>query len=103
MVTDIAKPLAPQKGAIVEVNAGPGLLMHIKPETGLPRPVGKAIVDNLFGHTGDARIPVVGITGDAPVTAPVSAWWHVYLSCPANTRDWRPAAACSWANARCKT
>ena len=72
VVTDIAKPLAPQKGAIVEVNAGPGLLMHIKPETGLPRPVGKAIVDNLFGHTGDARIPVVGITGDAPVTAPVS-------------------------------
>jgi len=40
VVTDISKPMAPQQGAIVEVNAGPGLLMHIKPETGTPRPVG---------------------------------------------------------------
>jgi cyanophycin synthetase len=72
VVTDISKPMAPQHGAIVEVNAGPGLLMHIKPETGTPRPVGKAIVDHLFGPESDGRIPVVGITGDAADTLPVA-------------------------------
>ncbi len=64
---DISRPLAEQRGAIVEVNAGPGLLMHIKPADGTPRPVGPAIVDHLFPEIGgkpdDGRIPVVGITG----------------------------------------
>jgi cyanophycin synthetase len=72
VVTDISKPLAPQQGAIVEVNAGPGLLMHIKPETGTPRPVGKAIVDHLFGPGSNGRIPVVGIAGDSLTTTPVA-------------------------------
>ncbi|RZT42876.1 cyanophycin synthetase [Cupriavidus agavae] len=64
---DISRPLAGQRGAVVEVNAGPGLLMHIKPADGEPRPVGRAIVDHLFpsrnGVEDDGRIPVVGITG----------------------------------------
>ncbi len=60
---DISRPLAEQGGAIVEVNAGPGLLMHIKPVIGTPRPVGEAIVDHLFPNQGDGRVPVVGITG----------------------------------------
>ena len=72
VATDISKPLGPQGGAIVEVNAGPGLLMHIKPETGTPRPVGKDIVDHLFGNESDGRIPVVGITGETTVTTPVA-------------------------------
>ncbi|MGL4407905.1 cyanophycin synthetase [Zoogloea sp.] len=60
---DITKPLAEQGGAIVEVNAGPSLLMHLKPGVGQPRPVGEAIVAHLFEKDSDARIPVVGITG----------------------------------------
>ncbi|HMV18857.1 MAG TPA: cyanophycin synthetase [Zoogloea sp.] len=60
---DISLPLGAQKGAIVEVNAGPGLLMHIKPGVGEPRPVGEAIVAHLFEHDADSRIPVVGVTG----------------------------------------
>ncbi|MFZ3038023.1 MAG: cyanophycin synthetase [Rugosibacter sp.] len=60
---DISQPLAPQQGAIVEVNAGPGLLMHLKPASGQPRPVGEAIVDYLFPPGSQTRIPVVGITG----------------------------------------
>ncbi|MCP2835026.1 hypothetical protein NK896_24170, partial [Salmonella enterica subsp. enterica serovar Typhimurium] len=39
MVEDIRRPLREQGGAIVEVNAGPGLLMHLKPAEGQPRPV----------------------------------------------------------------
>lgn len=60
---DISRPLAEQGGAIVEVNAGPGLLMHLKPASGEPRPVGIAILDSLFPENESGRIPVVGITG----------------------------------------
>ena len=60
---DISRPLAEQGGAIVEINAGPGLLMHLKPASGQPRPVGRAIVDSLFTEAESGRIPVVGICG----------------------------------------
>ena len=65
---DVAKPLAPQGGAIVEVNAGPGLLMHLKPADGPPRPVGRAIVDHLFAGEDNGRISVVGVTGTRGTT-----------------------------------
>jgi len=69
---DIARPLAEQGGAIVEVNAGPSLLMHLKPAAGRPRPVGEAIVDHLFppgqNDTQRGRIPVVGIAGSRDTT-----------------------------------
>ena len=60
---DISQPLDGQRGAIVEVNAGPGLLMHLKPAEGQARPVGKAIVDSLFADDSSGRIPIVGIAG----------------------------------------
>ncbi len=60
---DISRPLAEQGGAIVEVNAGPGLLMHLKPVSGKPRPVGMDILNSLFPADVNGRIPVVGITG----------------------------------------
>ncbi|RJF97333.1 cyanophycin synthetase [Noviherbaspirillum saxi] len=60
---DISRPLEEQGGAIVEVNAGPGLLMHLKPASGQPRPVGRAIVDHLFPEQDNGRIPLVGVTG----------------------------------------
>ena len=60
---DISRPLGEQGGVIVEVNAAPGLRMHLEPSVGISRPVGKAIVDALFpaGETG--RIPIVAVTG----------------------------------------
>lgn len=63
VVEDISRPLAEQEGAIVEVNAGPGLLMHIKPAIGKPQPVGEAIINHLFPDQNQGRIPVVGVTG----------------------------------------
>lgn len=63
VVDDVSRPLDEQGGAIVEVNAGPGLLMHLKPAVGRPRPVGEAIVDHLFPAGADGRIPIVGIAG----------------------------------------
>ena len=65
---DISRPLEETKGAIIEVNAGPGLLMHVKPAVGQPRPVGKAIVEHLFGPNESGRIPVVGIVGSQQTT-----------------------------------
>lgn len=64
VVPDIGQPLPPQGGAIVEVNAGPGLLMHLKPATGQPQPVGDAIVAHLFPNGARARVPIIGLLAD---------------------------------------
>jgi cyanophycin synthetase len=63
VVEDVSRPFDEQRGAIVEVNAGPGLLMHLKPAEGEARPVGQAIVSSLFPAGESGRIPIVGITG----------------------------------------
>jgi cyanophycin synthetase len=69
VVEDISRPLTEQGGAIVEVNAGPGLLMHLKPGVGKPRPVGEAIVNHLFPDGATGRIPVIGVTGSQGKTS----------------------------------
>ena len=63
LALDIGRPLEEQGGAIVEVNAGPGLRMHLEPSAGQARPVGEAIVDLLFPAAENGRIPVVAVTG----------------------------------------
>ena len=60
---DISKPLDEQRGVIVEVNAGPGLRMHLEPSSGSPRPVGEAIIDMMFPDNQNGRIPLVAVTG----------------------------------------
>ncbi len=61
ITSDISKPLAETNGAVVEVNAGPGLRMHLEPSEGKGRPVGKAIVSMLFPKPAKALIPVIAI------------------------------------------
>lgn len=88
---DIALPLDGQQAAVVEVNAGPSLLMHLKPEFGEPQPVGEAIVDSLFPADRDGRIPIVGVAGTSGMTivARLVAWLlqlsgkHVGVACAA--------------------
>jgi cyanophycin synthetase len=63
VATDISRPLEEQRAAIVEINAGPGLRMHLEPSAGKSRPVGEAIVDMLFPRGSNGRIPVVAVTG----------------------------------------
>jgi cyanophycin synthetase len=76
VLEDISRPLAGQRGAVIEVNASPGLLAHLKPVGGQPRPIGKAIVDHLFGPDKNGRIPIVGISGTQGTTriARLVAW-----------------------------
>lgn len=68
VVEDISRPVIEQHGAIVEVNAGPGLLMHLKPAAGQPRPVGQAIVEHLFPIGENGRIPIVAVSGNSGTT-----------------------------------
>jgi len=63
VMEDCSKPMKSQQAAVIEVNASPGLLYHIKPAVGTPRNVGKAIVEHLFEPEANGRIPVVGVTG----------------------------------------
>ncbi|TDP80744.1 cyanophycin synthetase [Aquabacterium commune] len=56
-------PLEDQNGGIVEVNAAPGLRMHLSPSYGKGRNVGEAVINNLYKPGDDGRIPVVAVTG----------------------------------------
>jgi cyanophycin synthetase len=60
---DISEPMPESGAGIVEVNASPGLRMHLRPTVGRSRDVGGAIVDLLFPKGTSARIPVVAVTG----------------------------------------
>ncbi|SIN78621.1 cyanophycin synthetase [Singulisphaera sp. GP187] len=60
---DISRPLEEQGGVVVEVNAGPGLRMHLEPSSGTPRPVGEAIIDMMFPEGENGRIPLIAVTG----------------------------------------
>jgi len=65
----IAEPVPPvASGAevtagVIEVNAVPGLRMHLAPVRGRTRDVGDAIVQAMFPGGSDGRIPTVAITG----------------------------------------
>ncbi|GJI94492.1 cyanophycin synthetase [Duganella caerulea] len=76
VAADISRPLEEQGGAVIEVNASPGLLAHLKPAAGEPRNVGEAIVDHLFAPDEDGRMPIVGITGKhgATMASRLIAW-----------------------------
>ena len=74
---DISRPLSETGGAIVEVNAGPGLLMHLKPAEGLPRNVGKAIVDYMFPPGDEKTFPLIGASGSSGTTLVTRLMFHL--------------------------
>ncbi|MEO5952316.1 MAG: cyanophycin synthetase, partial [Chloroflexia bacterium] len=76
--TNIKRPLAEQGGGIVEVNAAPGLRMHVYPSEGKSRPVGDAIIDLLFPGKSDARVPIISITGTNGKTTTTRMIAHIY-------------------------
>ena len=60
---NVHRPLEEQGGGIVELNAAPGLRMHLQPSYGKGRAVGEAIIANMFADGDDARIPLVAVAG----------------------------------------
>jgi cyanophycin synthetase len=73
----VLKPIEEQGGGIVEVNAAPGLRMHISPSFGKGRAVGEAIMDTLYAPGDDGRIPVVAVTGTNGKTTTVRVIAHL--------------------------
>ena len=73
----VLKPMEDVGGGIVEVNAAPGLRMHLAPSFGKPRAIGEAIMDTLFKDGDDGRIPVVAVTGTNGKTTTVRLIAHL--------------------------
>jgi cyanophycin synthetase len=63
IIDDISTPMTEENGSIIEVNAGPGLRMHLAPGKGQKRNVAKPIVDMLYPENTSSRIPLVAVTG----------------------------------------
>jgi cyanophycin synthetase len=61
MAPDLSTPIEENGGVILEVNAAPGLRMHLEPSSGQKRNVAEPIIDMLFDGSG--RIPIVAVTG----------------------------------------
>ena len=80
IASDITQPLEAQHGIIVEVNAAPGLRMHLAPSTGEPREVGAAIVDMLFPPGENGRIPIAAVTGTNGKTTVTRFLAHILQS-----------------------
>ncbi|MBH2043610.1 MAG: cyanophycin synthetase [Comamonadaceae bacterium] len=76
----VLRPLEEQGGGFVEVNAAPGLRMHLAPSYGKPRNVGQAMVDRLFAHGDNGRIPVVAVTGTNGKTTTARLIAHLFTA-----------------------
>jgi cyanophycin synthetase len=62
MATALDVPLTRSTGAIIEVNAGPGLRMHSNPQEGKPRNVAAKIVDMLYPVSDACLIPIIALS-----------------------------------------
>ncbi len=65
------------RGAVIEVNACPGLRMHEAPAEGAPRDVAGAVIDSLYPPGAPSRIPVVAVTGTNGKTTVVRMIGHI--------------------------
>ncbi|MEC5384161.1 cyanophycin synthetase [Uliginosibacterium sp. H3] len=73
----VLRPLEEQSGGIVEVNAAPGLRMHLSPSFGKGRDVGSAIISEVYAAGDDGRIPVIAVTGTNGKTTTVRLAAHI--------------------------
>ncbi len=76
----VLRPMEEQGGGIVEVNAAPGLRMHLQPSFGKGRNVGEAIVASMFAAGENGRIPLVAVAGTNGKTTTVRLIAHI-LGC----------------------
>lgn len=76
VAADIAKPIE-FGGAVIEVNAAPGIRMHHYPSKGKPRNAARAIVEKLFPPGAPSRIPIISVTGTNGKTTTTRIIGHV--------------------------
>ena len=77
LTTDITRSYRDTGGAICEINAGPGMRMHIAPSEGTGRDVGGAVMDMLFPAGTPSRIPIAALTGTNGKTTTARMLAHV--------------------------
>jgi cyanophycin synthetase len=65
---------------VIEVNASPGIRMHLFPSKGKPRKIGNAIVDMLFPCGSRHSVPIVSITGTNGKTTTTRMIAHILKS-----------------------
>ncbi len=74
---DISKPIVINGGAVIEVNAAPGIRMHLYPSKGKVRSVAKDIIDAIYPTINDADFPIVSVTGTNGKTTTVRLIAHI--------------------------
>ncbi|HEV2761524.1 MAG TPA: cyanophycin synthetase, partial [Pyrinomonadaceae bacterium] len=77
VLKDISRPFTKGEGGVIELNASPGLRMHLFPSAGRRREVGEAIVGLMYPHGETARIPVCAVTGTNGKTTVTRMIGHV--------------------------
>jgi cyanophycin synthetase len=75
--SNIAIPIEEGNGAVIEVNAAPGIRMHLYPSKGKPRNVAKNIVDMLYPSGSRHSIPIISVTGTNGKTTTVRMIAHI--------------------------
>jgi len=76
----VLQSLQEQGGGVVEVNAAPGLRMHLQPSFGKGRAVGDAIISMMFARGENGRIPLITVAGTNGKTTTVRLISHL-LTC----------------------
>jgi cyanophycin synthetase len=64
-------------GVVVEVNAAPGLRMHLAPSRGTPRNVAAPVLDMLFPPGAPHDVPIISVTGTNGKTTTVRLCAHI--------------------------
>lgn len=75
---EINRPLREVGGVIVEVNAAPGLRMHLQPSQGTPRNVAAPILEMLYPAGASSRIPILSVTGTNGKTTTTRLIAHIF-------------------------
>jgi cyanophycin synthetase len=70
LTTDIESSPVDTGGVIIEVNARPGLDIHVWPHAGKSQDVGGSLIKHLFPAGDDGRIPVIAFAGDRGTGTP---------------------------------
>ncbi|HHW49129.1 MAG TPA: cyanophycin synthetase [Clostridiaceae bacterium] len=76
---DISVPICGGSGAVIEVNAAPGLRMHLYPTEGQANNVAANILDMMFPEGSPCSIPIVSITGTNGKTTTARLVRHVLM------------------------
>lgn len=81
VLPDISLPPERGCGAVVEVNASPGIRMHLNPSKGKPRNVACDILNMIYPDGSFHSIPIVSVTGTNGKTTTVRMINHILMNC----------------------